>query len=243
MHYRVVLLDVEGTTTRISFVHDVLFGYARKHLEAYVEDNWSSPSMKETVSSVNKQLAEDGAASISDQQGLCRTLLGWMDLDRKVAPLKDLQGLIWRSGFESGELKGHVFEDVPRAFRAWRRQGVSIYIYSSGSVEAQKLLFAHSTHGDLSRMLAGHFDTKIGGKRDPSSYSRILEEIGVNEVLFVSDRPEELSAARSAGLSVCLAERPGNEAVPLEPRWPRTHSLCDLVAPQRTSTRKRKAQK
>ncbi|MFM7034343.1 MAG: acireductone synthase [Planctomycetia bacterium] len=209
-----ILLDVEGTTSSISFVHDVLFSFAKKHLAEFLARECSVQSVRE----VAERLAiETGAAdaSLDDPAGLERLALAAIDLinrDVKSTPLKALQGMIWRSGYESGELVSHVFDDVPPALMAWADSGLDVRIYSSGSIEAQKLFFAHTSVGDLTPYLRGHYDTTSGQKRDASSYVRIAADMGMEprRILFVSDIGAELDAAKQAGMSTALAVRPGN---------------------------------
>ena len=143
-----------------------------------------------------RELTPDAAATV---------LEGWIDADKKVTPLKTLQGLIWRQGYEAGELKGHVYPDTPEYLRKWHARGLKLYVYSSGSVEAQKLIFAHTAHGDLTPLFSGYFDTRIGGKREAQSYKTILRDTGLpaEAMLFLSDVGEELDAARAAGMKTC----------------------------------------
>ena len=193
---RAVLLDIEGTTGSIAFVHEVLFPYARAHMADYVARN---------AEAVEPVLTQVGGSA----EAVVRTLLAWMDEDRKETPLKTLQGMIWRQGYESGALKGHVYPDAVRAMRAWSHDGLRLYIYSSGSVEAQRLLFAHSVSGDLTPLLSGYFDTTSGPKREPGSYSRIAAEIGgpPADILFLSDAATEIDAALAAGMQAALVGR------------------------------------
>jgi enolase-phosphatase E1 len=183
-------LDLEGTTTPISFVTETLFPYARARLAAF--------------------LAREGRA------GEAAGFLAEMDRDSKSAPLKELQGRIWVEGYASGDLVGAVFDDVPRAFAAWHAAGHRIAIYSSGSVLAQQCLFRHSSAGDLTPFIAAYFDTAVGAKQDPASYTRIAEEARTDpaSITFVSDVVRELDAARSAGMRTVLSLRPGNPPQP-----------------------------
>lgn len=195
---RAVLLDIEGTTGSVAFVHEVLFPYARAHMAAFVADH------AEAVAPILAQVGGSPAAAL-------RTLLAWMDEDRKETPLKTLQGMIWRQGYKSGALKGHVYADAERAMRGWKALGLDLYIYSSGSVEAQRLLFAHSVLGDLTPLLSGYFDTTTGPKREPASYTRIAEQIGAPpaKILFLSDAAAEVDAAKAAGMQAALVSREG----------------------------------
>jgi enolase-phosphatase E1 len=143
-------------------------------------------------------------------------MLWMMDRDRKTQGLKRLQGQIWRAGYEQGTLESDVFDDVPVALRKWRSEGARIFIYSSGSVAAQRLLFRYSRCGDLTGLIDGYFDTAVGEKRSEASYARILAEVGAEgtQVLFLTDIVAEADAAAAAGMRVCIAERPGNATQP-----------------------------
>ncbi len=199
---KAIVTDIEGTTTSLSFVKDVLFPYARSHLADYVQSHAQQPALKTLLdnvcTTVGKQLTP---AEIIAQ------LLAWLDNDEKITPLKSLQGLIWLDGYRQGAFTGHIYPDVPLAFRAWKAAGLDLYIYSSGSVQAQKLLFGHTSYGDLTPLLSGYFDTHIGSKREQASYQAIADQIGLPAscVLFLSDIKEELDAAQAAGFAtVCL---------------------------------------
>jgi enolase-phosphatase E1 len=220
---RSILLDVEGTTTSISFVYDVLFPYAARNLESYVRQHSRDNAFRAIVADLYNEREADKARAIDVPEwsndterdeiasivAYCRWL---MSKDSKTSALKSLQGKIWQQGYVSGELKGQVFDDVPGALRRWREQGKRVYIYSSGSVLAQKLIFSHSNYGDLTPLIDGYFDTGVGTKHEASSYSRIVAEIHLQpeQVLFVSDALKELQAARAAGLETVCAIRPGN---------------------------------
>jgi enolase-phosphatase E1 len=195
-----ILTDIEGTTTPIAFVRDVLFPFARTRFPAFLAAHADMPE-------VAAHLAE--VARMVPGQAPLDTLLHWMDQDAKVTPLKALQGLIWDAGYAEGVLKGAVYADVPGVLRRWKQSGLRLYVYSSGSVEAQKLIFGHSTAGDLSGLFSGFFDTRVGPKREPDSYVRLA--IGINvppvEVLFLSDVEAELDAAAVAGMRTCQLVR------------------------------------
>ena len=204
-----LVTDIEGTTTSVSFVYDVLFPYARAEIPGYIRAHVS-----ELSGLLDEVRQAQGDASL-DVEGCIAALLGWMDEDRKIAPLKTLQGWIWRRGYEDGAFAGHLYPDVAPCLRRWRTQGLRLYVYSSGSVEAQRLLFGHTDEGDLTPLFSGWFDTGVGGKKEVSSYTRIADEIGVppDAVLFLSDNPDELSAASRAGFEVIGLDRPGNHFV------------------------------
>ena len=194
---RVVVTDIEGTTSSIDFVHQTLFPYARSHLRAFLQAHADDTAVRACLGEVEaiegRPLSIDEAAAVLER---------WIDEDRKVTPLKTLQGLIWAQGYAAGELQGHVYDDTPVALRRWHTQGRKLYVYSSGSVEAQKLIFGHTAHGDLTPLFSGYFDTRVGGKREADSYRGILQQIGMpgRDVLFLSDVGEELDAARAAGM-------------------------------------------
>jgi len=196
---KAILTDIEGTTTSLSFVADVLFPYARAHLPAYVA---AHPT--ETAPILSEVAASEPGDPIA-------TLLRWIDEDRKATPLKTLQGMIWADGYASGAFTGHVYADAVAALRRWHAAGVALYVFSSGSVAAQKLLFGHSDAGDLTPLFSGYFDTTTGAKREAASYAKIAEAIGVaaDEILFLSDIVEEIAAARGAGMEALLIDRAG----------------------------------
>lgn len=237
-----ILLDIEGTTSSIRFVYDVLFPYARRELHSFLATRWDQPD----VTAARELIARDaGFLTFADWQatqagssepplaGLCREVLRLMEADAKVTGLKALQGLIWREGFARGELRAHVYPDVPPALASWNEAGLDVRIYSSGSVTAQREFFAHTDAGDLSRYLKGHYDTTIGSKRDPDSYTRIAAHIGVapQEILFVSDVSSELEAAGAAGMTTALAIRDGNPDPGTLSSSPIVTDLRQIVSP------------
>lgn len=212
------LLDIEGTTTPISFVHEVLFPYARERMPGYLAAREGSQDLKADLAALRAEYdREKPTLDLPDwrEKGASGYLDWLMAADRKSPALKSLQGKIWREGYERGHLEGQVFPDVVPALRRWRERGLRTYIYSSGSVLAQKLLFSNSSEGDLAGFLSGYFDTAVGAKLESSSYRSITAQIGLapGEILFISDLTAELDAARAAGLSVMLSIRPGNAPV------------------------------
>lgn len=213
---RAILLDIEGTTTTIAFVHQTLFPYARRRLAEYLARNRQDPRVIADLAALREEHAADaplGPPPLPEGDLAAVPYLHWlMDLDRKSTPLKSLQGRIWEEGYRTGDLKSEVFPDVPPALERWRAQGRRICVYSSGSVLAQQQLFAHTTAGDLTAALSGYFDTRVGPKRAPESYARIAEELALPpaEILFLSDIAEELQAAHEAGIQTALSVRPGN---------------------------------
>jgi len=226
-----VLLDIEGTTTPISFVYDILFPYAESRLETVCSRAGTSMEIADAVDRLRREYR------LEAESGLTLPLFGngapyarfLMERDRKSTGLKALQGLIWREGYENGEIRGKVFEDVPRAFRRWTSAGLRLRIFSSGSVLAQKLLFGKSEFGDLTGFLEGFHDTTTGPKREAESYRRIADSFGSppDRVLFLSDIAEELDAAREANMRTALTVRPGNKPVDSTGHTPRS-SFDDL---------------
>lgn len=211
------LLDIEGTITPIAFVKETLFPYARARLARYVTANQSQP----IVAAQMAEVAKLTGGARPDAVAAIHTLLQWSDEDRKVTPLKALQGLIWREGYESGAIRAPVFADAVRQMQAWSARRVPIYIYSSGSVAAQKLLLRYSDHGDLLPLCAGYFDTTVGPKLEASSYRQIASAIGkpAESVVFFSDHVGELIAARGGGMAAVRLERAG-EVPPTAETWP-----------------------
>ncbi|KAM3831995.1 enolase-phosphatase E1 [Vipera latastei] len=224
----VFLLDVEGTTTPITFVKDILFPYIRENIRDYLDTHWEEEECQQDVGLLRKQAEEDshmeGVVPIPLEtrdgeeeverviQAVIDNVLWQMSLDRKTTALKQLQGHMWRAAYENGCLKGEFFKDVVPAVKKWKEAGRKVYIYSSGSVEAQKLLFGNSTEGDLLELFDGHFDTKIGPKVDSESYQRIAASIGcaTNNILFLTDVTQEADAAEEAEMHVAIVIRPGN---------------------------------
>jgi enolase-phosphatase E1 len=217
-----LLLDIEGTTTSIDFVYKTLFPFASAHVESFLYRHAAEPEIKRLMSELRAEQAADAAKDpqigvwmrgtaeeeIVTASVYVRHLIAQ---DRKVTSLKTLQGMIWEEGFKSGELKGHVYEDVPRAFARWREAGKKIAIFSSGSLQAQRILFGNSVAGDLTKNIEAYFDTTTGPKREAASYAAIAKELGVgaDNVLFVSDVRAELDAAHKAGMQTALMTRPG----------------------------------
>lgn len=211
---RAVITDIEGTTSSISFVHDVLFPYARRHLKAFLEARHGDAEVGRLLGQAAEEeglpATSDGGA---DREAILAALLRWMDEDRKITPLKALQGMIWKAGYERGELVAHVYDDAFEALGRWHREGRSLHVYSSGSVLAQRLFFSHTARGDLTPWLSGYFDTTTGPKQDPASYRRIVAEVSVPpaEAIFLSDSLAEVDAARLAGLRTVWVRRAGTE--------------------------------
>lgn len=203
----VVLTDIEGTIADIEFVQKVLFPYARRALPGFVAANTGDPDVARELNGV----AEEADLDRDDIEGLTAQLLAWIDADRKVTPLKALQGMVWRHGYEQGEFTGHLYPDAHAALERWHQDGTPLYVYSSGSIQAQLLYFAYSDFGDISSWFEGFFDTTSGPKREVASYHRIAADIGCDPagILFLSDIGEELDAARAAGMQTVQICRPG----------------------------------
>lgn len=216
---KAILLDIEGTTTPLDFVHQVLFPYAKERIGRYVEMHFDelSNAISQLVDESSHDATYTSPVDPTEPGFVAAYLEHLIRVDRKSTPLKSIQGSIWKAGYESGELKSAVYDDVPLAFERWKAEGKTLAIYSSGSVLAQKLLFGYTDHGDLTPYISAHFDTNIGQKREVESYRSIAAELDcdASEILFVSDITAELDAAREAGLRTALCIRSGNET--LEP--------------------------
>ena len=210
---RAFLLDIEGTTTPIRFVYDVLFPYARRETPEFLRRHAEEPEVRDALAQLRREHARESGAPPwdGDPKGALAYIEWLMDADRKSTGLKAVQGLVWREGFRRGDLEGQVYPDVPPALARWRDGGQSIFIYSSGSVLSQRLLFSRTPAGDLTPFLSGYFDTTTGPKKEAESYRRIAREIAVapSEVLFVSDSGDEVAAALAAGMKAALCVRDG----------------------------------
>ena len=206
-----VLTDIEGTTSSISFVHEVLFPYARAALPDFVRRRGDEPEVRAWL-----DRAAVDAGGVCQDEVIVEVLQGWIDEDRKHPALKALQGMIWLDGYQGGDFQAHVYPDAAQALRGWHASGHTLAVYSSGSVPAQKLLFGHSSQGDLSPLFSAWFDTAVGGKREVASYPAIVQSLGVpaREVVFLSDVVEELDAAREAGLRTVLLDRREDYPIP-----------------------------
>jgi len=198
MTVRAIVTDIEGTTSSIDFVVQVLFPFASEALPGFVQSHADDPDVAAILEQARMEAGEPGATT----DRLVEIMQQWIAADRKITPLKTLQGLIWRHGYESGDFTGHMYADATEWLRKWSDSGIRLYVYSSGSVAAQQLLFGHSDAGDLRPLFSGYFDTGIGHKREEVSYRAIVRELGLPaaEVLFLSDVVEELDAARAAGM-------------------------------------------
>lgn len=219
-----VLLDVEGTTSSVSYVYDILFPFARQALLPYLQVHWREPATVEAIDRLACDLGySNGADWLHDlddessrRERVGHELMRLMDCDVKSTGLKQLQGLVWAVGYGQGLLKSHVYNDVAPAFERWQRAGIDMRIYSSGSIAAQQVFFANTECGALSKYLSGHYDTTTGPKKEAESYTKIAADMNLacSEILFLSDVLAELNAAHSAGMQVALVIRPGNSPVP-----------------------------
>lgn len=194
---KAIITDIEGTTSSLSFVKDVLFPYARAHLADFVAQHNDEERVRELLQQANTE----AGGNMSDDAVVAQ-LLQWIDEDKKVTPLKSLQGLIWEQGYKNGDFTGHMYADAVEQLQAWHEQGIRLSVYSSGSVYAQKLLFAHTQYGDLTPLFESYFDTHIGHKREAGSYRQICQQLRLpaETCLFLSDIKEELDAAKAAGM-------------------------------------------
>lgn len=240
---RGVLLDIEGTTSSISFVYDVMFPFARKHFAGYLEKHWDSAPVQDAVSMLVQDDKDYNApelllAEFGDDHdpalfraSVVKCLLRLMDNDIKATGLKKMQGLVWQEGFTSGEMVAHVYDDVRPAIETWKAAGKDVRIYSSGSVHAQKLFFEHSVAGNMLPLFSGHYDTTTGPKKDADSYRQIAQEFGLpaDEILFVSDVSDELDAAIEAGMRTVLSYRPGNKPVEDAERYLAVSSFAEIT--------------
>lgn len=201
-----IVTDIEGTTTSLSFVKDVLFPYAREHMAAFVQANADKPEVSEQLELVRMETGKP-----LDLDGVIGQLLEWIDQDKKITPLKTLQGILWEAGYREGKYTGHVYEDAVRKLKEWQQAGIRLYVYSSGSVYAQKLLYGYSDAGDMTTLFTDYFDTRIGAKIERGSYTAIAEGIRMSpeHILFLSDIKAELDAAREAGFQTTWLVREG----------------------------------
>src|SRR5690606_3164504 len=202
---RAIVTDIEGTTSSITFVKDVLFPYAAQHMLAFRQEHWQDTAVREQIAA----LEQDVGKTLATPEAANEVLQQWIVEDRKATPLKALQGMIWKAGYESGAYTAHLYPEVADCLRRWHAQGLPLYVYSSGSIAAQKLFFGFSDAGDLTPLFSGYFDTTSGGKREVQSYRNIAAAIGepAEELLFLSDIVEELDAAHDAGFQTILLDR------------------------------------
>lgn len=225
---RAILLDIEGTTTPIAFVHEVLFAYARAHVKEFLANN--AREVRADVARLSKEQARDVRNNEQPPLQIDEYVKWLIARDRKSTGLKSLQGKIWRQGYLNGSLKSQVYADVAPAFARWRAQGLTINIFSSGSVLAQQLLFAHTDAGDLTNFIDQYFDTNVGKKGEAASYREIAATLTLSaeEVLFISDVVAELDAATEAGMETLLSIRPGNQPQHHAERYKTIHTFAEL---------------
>lgn len=217
IHIKDILLDIEGTTSSIRFVHEVLFPYARERIAAFIEAHRGEEDVRQQLELAKKSLEAMGRPSANEAE-ITSGLIRFIDEDVKDTALKALQGMIWREGYKNGDYKGHVYSDVRPTLEKWKEDGLRISIYSSGSVTAQKLIFGYSEAGDLCPLLSEYFDTRVGHKRDQNSYKVIAEKLGTEpaSILFLSDISEELAAAAAVGYQVMQVYREAKPKLPSE---------------------------
>lgn len=198
MIVKAIVTDIEGTTSSTDFVHSVLFPYAARELPGFVRSSHTHPDITALLDDVRSESKEVDATV----ERVIEILLDWIDKDRKATPLKALQGHVWRHGYERGDFTGHIYDDAADRLRRWSKMDIDLYVYSSGSVGAQELLFGHSDAGDLRPLFKGYFDTRIGQKKEAASYDNIVESLSLpaSDILFLSDVAEELDAAAAAGM-------------------------------------------
>jgi enolase-phosphatase E1 len=223
---RGIVVDIEGTTTSIAFVTEVLFPFARSRVDEFLSRRWDDGAVQSACRQIATDVGETDFTRLSIVAEVDRLMAG----DVKATGLKSLQGLIWEEGYAQGVLRSHVYPDVPPALEKWNRCGIDVRVYSSGSVTAQKSFFRQTEAGDLLRYFRGHYDTTTGPKRDARSYSKIANDMGVSPVhlLFLSDVPAELDAAKTAGWKTGLLMRPGNAPVPSDCGHPAIASFAQI---------------
>lgn len=202
---KAIITDIEGTTSSLSFVKDVLFPYAREHMNDFIRAHAHDHDVRMLLDEVAT------ITHVTTDNQVIEQLLRWMSEDKKITPLKTLQGMIWEHGYTRGDFTGHVYADAARCLKAWHAQGKRLYVFSSGSVHAQKLLFAHTEDGDLTPLFSGYFDTSVGSKKEAISYQKIAQIIGLapQKILFLSDIKEELDAAQQSGMQTVWLLRDG----------------------------------
>ncbi len=200
-HIKYILTDIEGTTSSVQFVYKVLFPYFLDNLNDLTKLAQIN-EVKQAFTDVREIASQQDNVNITTTEEVLDYLRKWVKEDRKLTPLKVLQGIIWKNAYESGSIKGHVYDDVPTAMNHWRTKGIRIGVFSSGSIAAQKLLFKYSEFGDLSGHFSNHFDTTSGSKKEVRTYENIIEFLALdaNQILFLSDSIEELEAAQQAGM-------------------------------------------
>ena len=227
MTIQAILTDIEGTTTSLSFVKDVLFPYAYERMPSFVVENRTNPAVAKLIDDVRYEV-NNPVLSLS---GAIEQLKQWIRDDKKITPLKAIQGLMWQQGYANGDFTGHVYPDAVAGLQAWHAQGLQLYVYSSGSVQAQQLLFGYSDAGDLTPLFSGYFDTQVGHKREIGAYQHIAQAIGIapEHILFLSDIREELDAAQQAGMQTCALVRENQATEGLQHPWVENFAQIDLT--------------
>lgn len=222
MKYSAIITDIEGTTSRIRFVTDILFPYAARELPAFIRAHAAQPDVAAVLTACRELMRQPAAST----EQIISQLLEWIAEDKKVTPLKTLQGMVWQHGYQSGAFTGHLYADAAEQLQHWHGLGIRLYVYSSGSVQAQQLLFQYSDYGDLTALFSGYFDTRVGAKRDISSYAAILQQLQLppKQVLFLSDVTAELDAARALGIATVQLIREGQPAAD----HPTAHSFSQI---------------
>ena len=238
MNQQHLLLDIEGTTCPVSFVSDVLFPFAKQELSTYIKQNWDKIPHNKPIQAAKKEWLDDESSKsmqikqqvakgeIEEMDGLIQYLKHLISIDKKSTALKDLQGKIWEHGYNNGDLKSQLFPETAECLREWREQGITLSVYSSGSIQAQKLLYRHSPAGDLEKLFSHWFDTHTGPKKSTESYIKIAEQLGSspNKIWFVSDNGAECDSACSAGMHTLFSLRDGNPD-----RDPRDHTVVQSL--------------
>ena len=227
MTIQAILTDIEGTTTSLSFVKEVLFPYAYEQMQAFVVANRTHPDVAKLIDEVRYEV-NNPVLSLSDA---IEQLKQWIRDDKKITPLKAIQGLMWQQGYANGDFTGHVYPDAVMGLQTWHAQGLQLYVYSSGSVKAQQLLFGYSDAGDLTPLFSGYFDTQVGHKREIGAYQHIAHAIGIapEQILFLSDIREELDAAQQAGMQTCALVRENQATEGLQHPWVENFAQIDLT--------------
>jgi len=222
---KAIVCDIEGTTTSLSFVKDVLFPYSRQRMEGFIEQRHAQPEIAKLIENVRREMGNANAT----HQEVSAQLVRWIDEDKKITCLKAIQGHIWQAGYDNGDYFGHIYRDAYQQLKTWHEAGIALFIYSSGSVYAQKLLFGHTEYGDLNHLFQGNFDTTVGAKTDPASYKNIVTKINLaaDSILFASDIESELDAARLAGMQTVWLVREG--PLSAQSNHPQVNSFIDIA--------------
>ncbi len=221
MRPQAIVMDVEGTTSSIRFVKDILFVYAEQFLPEFIRENKDERDVARQL----RSMSDKTGIAQRDTEGLIAQLLEWMREDKKVTELKMLQGMVWERGYKQGEYQAHIYPDVPARLAEWLDKGINLYVYSSGSEKAQRLFFRYTTVGDLRLHFAGHFDTTLGPKQDSESYVKLAESVALppEEMVFISDVEAELDAAAEAGMKTYyIVRKEESDLDPAKVRSPHT---------------------